>query len=382
MSAKKQTTDATAGQTVIRARRKEGGWFQVENRIIDEWGAVLGATGVAVWTVLARYANNDTDDVKIKQATIAGKLDISVNTVSDYLGDIVALGLAELETTVDHRGCTLNTYTLVTVPPCNVALEDTPRFQREQARRAKRKAQKDAEKAVSSAHTKQFSKAASNGLEKPLQTVGDDKDSGSLRLSEIHTPAPKRAGTSPEPSKTQTPAIEEQPTTDLSCTSAADDAAAWDAIPAAPESARRGMPSFPEDDHGMYAALIFVTTGWTVTEFERVKPKSVQKRYHVDAHRHREQGHRTREVVEQYQAGGWWDKSHGWKKRRPLLGEIWSTWADWRQSPPAQGTPVDPATAQAEYDKRLAEALARDAALDKSVLAALGYAPQRIGVTA
>ena len=68
-----------------------GGWWRASNSLIDVYGPKIGAIGVAVYCVLARYSENGTQPCKPSIHKIAKHLDISDNTVKAKL-DILGQG--------------------------------------------------------------------------------------------------------------------------------------------------------------------------------------------------------------------------------------------------------------------------------------------------
>ena len=68
-----------------------GGWWRASNSLIDIYGPKIGAIGVAVYCVLARYSENGTQPCKPSIHKIAKQLDISDNTVKAKL-DILGQG--------------------------------------------------------------------------------------------------------------------------------------------------------------------------------------------------------------------------------------------------------------------------------------------------
>lgn len=86
----------TPQQFVVRDIR-EAGWFHVDNELIDKFGQQLGAYGVALYAVLARYCKNSTQQVNLSQRDIAATLGISQSRIRASLGDLVESGLIHVE---------------------------------------------------------------------------------------------------------------------------------------------------------------------------------------------------------------------------------------------------------------------------------------------
>lgn len=70
-----------------------GNWFRVPNTLIDNYGRELGPSGVAVYCVLARYANGETRKAFPSHSQIAGKLGISRRTVIRKIKQLQEVGL-------------------------------------------------------------------------------------------------------------------------------------------------------------------------------------------------------------------------------------------------------------------------------------------------
>ncbi|HHT9126412.1 MAG TPA: helix-turn-helix domain-containing protein [Candidatus Brocadiia bacterium] len=71
----------------------KGHWFRVPNAVIDHYGRILGPSGIAVYCVLAKYANNLTRKAFPSHSLIASKLGISRRTVIRKLKKLKQLGL-------------------------------------------------------------------------------------------------------------------------------------------------------------------------------------------------------------------------------------------------------------------------------------------------
>lgn len=70
--------------------------FRIDNCIIDDYGAELGIGGIAIYSVLQRYADRTTGQCWPSVATIAKKLGISKNCVKKHLHHLEALGLIRI----------------------------------------------------------------------------------------------------------------------------------------------------------------------------------------------------------------------------------------------------------------------------------------------
>jgi len=67
--------------------------FRLDNTIIDDYAAEIGALGVAVYAVLQRYADRTTGQCWPSVATMARLLRLSKNCVKKYLHLLAQLGL-------------------------------------------------------------------------------------------------------------------------------------------------------------------------------------------------------------------------------------------------------------------------------------------------
>jgi hypothetical protein len=87
--------------------------FRIDNCIIDEYAAEMGAIGVAIYAVLQRYADRRTGQCFPTVATIAQALGLGHTCVKKYLGRLARLGLIERAARSTAEGDpTSNLYTL------------------------------------------------------------------------------------------------------------------------------------------------------------------------------------------------------------------------------------------------------------------------------
>jgi len=61
---------------------RNGGWYWINRHIIKKYGRLLGASGLAVYNVLASYANSNSQTCYPTQKSVADHLGISVRTVN------------------------------------------------------------------------------------------------------------------------------------------------------------------------------------------------------------------------------------------------------------------------------------------------------------
>lgn len=88
-----KTNESFSKQSNNSKNFPEGNWFRVPNRLIDGCGRVLGPSGIAVYCVLARYANNLTQEAFPSHKQIAQKVGISRRTVIRKIKKLQELGL-------------------------------------------------------------------------------------------------------------------------------------------------------------------------------------------------------------------------------------------------------------------------------------------------
>ena len=102
-------------------------FYIVDNDLIDRYGPVIGAYGVAVYNLIARYADNNGENAFPSYPTIAKKLGMSRTKVVQTIELLVSLGLIKKEQRVDEAGdLTSNLYTIVHPGSTPHALPSTP----------------------------------------------------------------------------------------------------------------------------------------------------------------------------------------------------------------------------------------------------------------
>lgn len=87
----------------LNLRDKRPGWLRAENEIIDVFGPTLGAFGIAVYCVLAKFAGNG-DSAFPSIEKIATLLQCSERQVQRELGKMVGLKLLEREDRYTEKG--------------------------------------------------------------------------------------------------------------------------------------------------------------------------------------------------------------------------------------------------------------------------------------
>jgi len=87
--------------------------FRLDNCVIDDYAAEMGAIGVAIYAVLQRYADRTTGQCWPSVSTIAATLRLSKNCVKKYLHHLARLGLIGLAPRYTAEGdYTSNLYTV------------------------------------------------------------------------------------------------------------------------------------------------------------------------------------------------------------------------------------------------------------------------------
>ena len=87
--------------------------FRLDNGLIDDYAAEIGAIGVAVYAVLQRYADRTTGQCWPSVATIARLLRLSKNCVKKYLHHLARRGLITIAPRSTAEGDpTSNLYTV------------------------------------------------------------------------------------------------------------------------------------------------------------------------------------------------------------------------------------------------------------------------------
>ena len=106
-------------QTVIVLKRAH--FFSLDNDIIDVHAKTIGALGVAIYAVLARYANRTTGECWPAISRIERLLGLARSTVKVYLRKLEAVGLITITERHEAAGdLTSNLYTLLDPAPAAV----------------------------------------------------------------------------------------------------------------------------------------------------------------------------------------------------------------------------------------------------------------------
>lgn len=89
----------------------------MDNVVLDDYGSVVGANAIAVYSVLARHASNDDRACRIGINRIAEKCGIARNTVKVGLRKLADAGLIEIVERFDGEWQHAHEYVLLEVPP-------------------------------------------------------------------------------------------------------------------------------------------------------------------------------------------------------------------------------------------------------------------------
>jgi DNA-binding MarR family transcriptional regulator len=101
---------------------KRSHFFSIDNDIIDVHAKTIGAIGIAIYAVLARYANRRTGECWPAIARIQRTLNLGRSSVKRYLHRLEAAGLISIEARRSDDGDrTSNLYTLLDPEPAAIA---------------------------------------------------------------------------------------------------------------------------------------------------------------------------------------------------------------------------------------------------------------------
>ena len=105
----------TAAAMELRDDRRTN-WLWIDNEVITEHGAQIGATGIALYCALVMYTGKARTCFPSKK-TLAENIAVTVPTVDKYLAKLVSVGLLAIEHRYDESGRqTSNLYILLPVP--------------------------------------------------------------------------------------------------------------------------------------------------------------------------------------------------------------------------------------------------------------------------
>lgn len=83
-------------EIAVESHRKPG-WFWADNTIIDDYGAAMGPYGIALYTALARHADNKGRECYPSYSTLAKETGMSRNKAIQTAELLVKLGLLAIE---------------------------------------------------------------------------------------------------------------------------------------------------------------------------------------------------------------------------------------------------------------------------------------------
>jgi biotin operon repressor len=100
----------------IAVRDRRGGhWAWFHHSVIDDYGAVIGPYGIAVYICLCRHVDRE-ESTFVGQRTIATEIGSGRTSVNQAVAKLRELGLIDVEDRIDEHGRTTSTYTLLDPP--------------------------------------------------------------------------------------------------------------------------------------------------------------------------------------------------------------------------------------------------------------------------
>ena len=107
----------------ITSMKPRSNAYLIDNILVDEYAEKIGAIGIAIYNVLARYADRKTGVCFPGIGTIASKLHLGRTTVKKYLKILYKVDLITILHRVSPDGDpTSNSYMLLDPSPEKVAL--------------------------------------------------------------------------------------------------------------------------------------------------------------------------------------------------------------------------------------------------------------------
>src|SRR5690606_21466129 len=83
--------------------RRTRGYFTIDNILLDAYGKILKAHGIAVYTALARFANSD-DECWPSRRAIHDRTGVSLPQINRELNKLVAYGLITITPQFNEAG--------------------------------------------------------------------------------------------------------------------------------------------------------------------------------------------------------------------------------------------------------------------------------------
>lgn len=100
-----------------------GGFLWINNEIIDDFAAEIGGTGLLVYVILCRYANNGTAESYPSQEKLAELCQVSVRTIRRAIASLQQHKLILIDQLTEGGKFSRNIYTLLRVRRTNLASE-------------------------------------------------------------------------------------------------------------------------------------------------------------------------------------------------------------------------------------------------------------------
>lgn len=100
----------------MEIRDRRGGFFWLNNELIDEHAANIGASALLVYMVLCRYANNDTAQARPSQETLASICQLSERSIRRSITVLEDNKLIETQRLTVKGRWDQNVYVLLAVP--------------------------------------------------------------------------------------------------------------------------------------------------------------------------------------------------------------------------------------------------------------------------
>ena len=107
-------SDAPSTAYVEIRDHRHGGYFRIDNELIDDYLPLIGRTGLTVYCVLARYANR-SEEAWPSLEHLAKLCKLKRRTVQETVHGLERLGLVKIEQMREHGRFTRNCYTLLEV---------------------------------------------------------------------------------------------------------------------------------------------------------------------------------------------------------------------------------------------------------------------------